>query len=128
MSQSIHTSVIVPSFNRPESLSACLAAVLAQKDDELFEVVVVDDGSRVPPRVSRGLKQVRRSGRSTGLMPQVAFVMFAAACTGAAGEMLGYLFGTKESHVRERTDVELDRYSYVRNADRKTVRKGDPDF
>ncbi len=48
MSQSIHTSVIVPSFNRPESLSNCLAAVLAQRDDELFEVVVVDDGSRVP--------------------------------------------------------------------------------
>jgi glycosyltransferase involved in cell wall biosynthesis len=44
----VDTSVIIPSYNRPEQLAACLEAVVAQEDDAPFEVVVVDDGSRVP--------------------------------------------------------------------------------
>jgi glycosyltransferase involved in cell wall biosynthesis len=48
MSGPVHTSVIIPSFNRPHQLAACLEAVVAQQDAYPFEVVVVDDGSRVP--------------------------------------------------------------------------------
>ena len=43
-------SIIVPSYNRPRRLAACLAA-LARIDypGYRFEVVVVDDGSELPP-------------------------------------------------------------------------------
>lgn len=42
-------SVIIPTFNRPDKLSACLGA-LAKLDypRNRFEVVVVDDGSPTP--------------------------------------------------------------------------------
>ncbi len=41
-------SVIIPTHNRPERLSACLAALATQTfDRSRFEVVVVDDGSDV---------------------------------------------------------------------------------
>lgn len=45
--QDIDTSVIVPSFNRPERLARCLESLMAQ-DWDSFEVVVVDDGSATP--------------------------------------------------------------------------------
>lgn len=48
MSKSVTTSVIIPSYNRPDQLASCLEAVVAQEDDAPFEVVVVDDGSREP--------------------------------------------------------------------------------
>lgn len=43
-------SIIVPAYERPGNLDACLGA-LAQLDypRDLFEVIVVDDGSRVAP-------------------------------------------------------------------------------
>ena len=40
-------SVVIPSYNRPDRLAECLAALLADPD-EGFEIVVVDDGSPVP--------------------------------------------------------------------------------
>ena len=44
-------SVIVPTFQRPEELTHCLAALAAQQlARNRFEVVVVDDGSVEPPR------------------------------------------------------------------------------
>lgn len=44
-------SVIVPTFRRRESLASCLRALAAQEvDRDRFEVVVVDDGSALPPR------------------------------------------------------------------------------
>jgi glycosyltransferase involved in cell wall biosynthesis len=43
-------SVIIPHLNQPDSLEACLCSLDAQSlDRELFEVVVVDNGSSVPP-------------------------------------------------------------------------------
>lgn len=44
-------SVVVPTYNRAASLEACLAA-LAKQDvpRDTYEVIVVDDGSRTPPR------------------------------------------------------------------------------
>jgi len=42
-------SVIIPSYNRPDHLAACLESVAALRyPPALFEVVVVDDGGRVP--------------------------------------------------------------------------------
>jgi len=44
-------SVVIPTYNRGASLEACLAA-LANQDAprDSYEVIVVDDGSRTPPR------------------------------------------------------------------------------
>lgn len=41
------STVVLPSYDRPEALRACLAALAAQ-DDRDHEVVVVDDGSAQP--------------------------------------------------------------------------------
>lgn len=44
-------SVVVPTYNRPEGLGRCLAALAAQDyPRERFEVVVVDDGGAIPAR------------------------------------------------------------------------------
>ena len=43
----VEATVIIPSFERPERLRACLASLLDDPDDA-FEVLVVDDGSRAP--------------------------------------------------------------------------------
>jgi GT2 family glycosyltransferase len=44
-------SVIVPTYQRPGALARCLDALGAQTlDRECFEVIVLDDGSREPPR------------------------------------------------------------------------------
>jgi GT2 family glycosyltransferase len=44
-------SVVVPSYERPAQLEACLKAMAAQRlAREDFEVIVVDDGSACPPR------------------------------------------------------------------------------
>jgi GT2 family glycosyltransferase len=48
MPGTVDTSVIIPSYNRPQQLAVCLEAVVAQQDDRPFEIVVVDDGSRMP--------------------------------------------------------------------------------
>lgn len=45
-------SVIIPHFNTPELLVKCLQAVAAQQlDDGWFEIIVVDNGSRLPMRL-----------------------------------------------------------------------------
>ena len=44
-------SVVIPSFQRPHQLDACLAALADQRLSVTeFEVIVVDDGSAAPPR------------------------------------------------------------------------------
>jgi glycosyltransferase involved in cell wall biosynthesis len=43
-------SVIIPHLNQPDGLEACLCSLDAQSlDRDLFEVIVVDNGSAVPP-------------------------------------------------------------------------------
>jgi GT2 family glycosyltransferase len=61
-------TVIVPTYRRPRQLQACLEALAAQRLDEPWEVVVVDDGSPEPPdhRVeslvaARGWRLVRQA-------------------------------------------------------------------
>ena len=44
---SVGASVVVPSYDRPEQLQECLRALAAQ-DHHTFEVIIVDDGSKVP--------------------------------------------------------------------------------
>lgn len=43
-------SIVIPTYNRPDQLAACLES-LTRLDcpRHLFEVIVVDDGSRIPP-------------------------------------------------------------------------------
>jgi glycosyltransferase involved in cell wall biosynthesis len=55
-------SIVVPTYNRPERLAACLAA-LAHLDypRDRFAAIVVDDGSARPGRAaSRGRARSRR--------------------------------------------------------------------
>jgi GT2 family glycosyltransferase len=47
--QCVDLSIIIPTYNRPEQLAACLGALCRQDYSlERFEVIVVDDGSNVP--------------------------------------------------------------------------------
>ena len=43
----ISSTIVIPSYNRPDRLARCLEAIGAQEDQD-FEVVVVDDGSATP--------------------------------------------------------------------------------
>ena len=55
-------SVVIPSYERPRQLDACLRALSAQQyPTSAFEIIVVDDGSAQPPReiVSRFASNVR---------------------------------------------------------------------
>lgn len=50
---SLDVSVVVPTYDRPEQLGGCLAALARQDvDRDRFEVVVVDDGSPTSPRAA----------------------------------------------------------------------------
>lgn len=40
-------SLIIPTFNRPESLIRCLKSVTQMQCDGEFEVIVVDDGGNI---------------------------------------------------------------------------------
>jgi len=64
-------SIIVPTFNRPDHLRACLHA-LGQLDyaPDRFEIIVVDDGGRVdltqletPPALRQRLRWIRQSNK-----------------------------------------------------------------
>ncbi|HOT29135.1 MAG TPA: glycosyltransferase [Candidatus Ozemobacteraceae bacterium] len=41
----LQVSVVVPAFNRPETLAGCLEALAAQQTSRTWEVIVIDDGS-----------------------------------------------------------------------------------
>ncbi|QOY91113.1 glycosyltransferase family 2 protein [Paludibaculum fermentans] len=61
-------SVVITTWNRPDSLAQCLDALAAQVyPPEAFEVVVVDDGSPTP----LDERAVQRSGRNVRLVRQV---------------------------------------------------------
>jgi glycosyltransferase involved in cell wall biosynthesis len=70
-------SVIVPTFDRPEAIERCIAALLAQRTEHAFEIVVVDNhphsgstaacAARFPsvrfiPEPTPGLSQARNTG------------------------------------------------------------------
>ena len=49
-SPSVRISVIIPHLNQPEGLRECLASIVSQSlPSDLFEVIVVDNGSRMMP-------------------------------------------------------------------------------
>ncbi|MDB2407375.1 hypothetical protein N9W17_02440 [Jannaschia sp.] len=76
----------------------------------------------IPPlRVGRAIREVIRSGRSRELLPWILPAMGLAACAGAIGEALGYMFGSPQSGHRARTEIELDRYSFVTDSDRQSA-------
>jgi glycosyltransferase involved in cell wall biosynthesis len=52
-------SIIINTFERPESLSRCLEALERQKNAEPFEVVVVDDGGRLDLKAIRRVWETR---------------------------------------------------------------------
>ncbi len=66
-------SVVINTYERPESLSRCLEALSRQKGADPFEVIVVDDGSRLDlkaierlwaDRLRFELVRIRHAGRS----------------------------------------------------------------
>ena len=61
-------TIIIPVYNAEDYLSRCLDSVLDQ-DMESYEVILVDDGARIPRRSSAtGIPlQIHASGRSTSL-------------------------------------------------------------
>ncbi len=69
-------------------------------------------------RLRRSLPYIRSTGRWNLLMPQIGLIMFAANCAGAVGEALGYATGNSDKATSERSKIELDRYSFVNEADR----------
>ena len=87
-------TVVVPTFNRTDSLEACLQALAAQDfPRDRFEVVVVDDGSAAPPR---GIVE-RLAGRlDVRLLEQANAGPAAARNAGAAAARGAYLAFTDD--------------------------------
>mgnify|MGYP002529872914 CR=1 FL=1 len=53
MSSHPRLSIVIPHLNEPDSLQRCLAALNAQRNPNIpFEIIVVDNGSRIPPRAA----------------------------------------------------------------------------
>lgn len=48
---SLSISVVIPTRDRPDDLSACLAALAASHSGAVSQVILVDDASRVPVRI-----------------------------------------------------------------------------
>ena len=74
-------------------------------------------------RLRRSVADIRRTGRSRELLPQIIPVMFFANVAGAIGEAMGYAFGDKLQHKVGRMEIELDRNAFVSEADRARAAK-----
>ncbi|MEM8630068.1 MAG: hypothetical protein AAGF74_02410 [Pseudomonadota bacterium] len=74
-------------------------------------------------RMGRSVWHIRRTGRTRELLPQILPVMLAANTCGAFGEALGYIFGDTEAMNADRMELELDRYAFVREEDRRKARE-----
>src|SRR3981189_987749 len=83
-------SVIIPHLNQPDDLEACLCSLGAQNlDHDLFEVIVVDNGSAVLPA-----EVVARHPGRTRLLQEARPGPGPARNTGAksaTGEILAFL-------------------------------------
>ena len=79
-------SVVIPSYDRPQALARCLAALEAQSlDRDRYEIVVVDDGTEPPLRVpafprvrllrqpNAGPAAARNHGAREARAPRLAF-------------------------------------------------------
>lgn len=89
-------SVIIPHLNQPEGLEACLCSLDAQSlDRDLFEVIVVDNGSAVAP------SDVVARHRGTRLLQEVRPGPGPARNVGAAasrGEVLAFIDADCRAH------------------------------
>lgn len=74
-------------------------------------------------RLRRSVADIRRTGRSRELLPQIIPVIFCANVGGAIGEAMGYAWGDRARHKVRRMAIELDRYAFVSEADRARVVK-----
>jgi len=127
-------SVVIPHLNQPEGLDACLASLACQTiDHEMFEVIVVDNGSVVAPdlvaaryRRTRVLREptpgpgpARNLGvrAATGDMvafidadcradPQWLAVAYRSLCSQPAGTILGGDVRIWREHDRGMTAIE----------------------
>jgi glycosyltransferase involved in cell wall biosynthesis len=82
-------SVVVPTYNRPRGLSACLAALAGQDYPRgRYEVIVVDDGSPTPPAGSHPGPEVVRFLRQPHAGPAAARNHGAAE---AGGDFLAFV-------------------------------------
>jgi hypothetical protein len=74
-------------------------------------------------RLRRSVADIRRTGRSRELLPQIIPVILCANVGGAVGEAMGYAFGDRALHKVQRMEIELDRYAFVSEADRARAAK-----
>jgi GT2 family glycosyltransferase len=81
----LNATVVVPTRNRPKELSRCLEALLRQRTERAYEVIVVDDGSASPltSQATAGVTVIRGEGngpaaaRNAGIArARGAFVLF----------------------------------------------------
>jgi glycosyltransferase involved in cell wall biosynthesis len=124
-------SVIIPHLNTPDSLRLCLASVVAQQLAADFEVIVVDNGSKLPidallaaefPGVrllverTAGPGPARNTGAAAALAPLLAFIdadciaapgwLAQAHAAAAAGEIAGGRISVAVADARHMTGVE----------------------
>jgi hypothetical protein len=72
-------------------------------------------------RLSRIIRDLKRTGRMGKLAPQIFFVIFPALVCGALGEAQGYLVGDAPETYADKLKIELDRYSYITEADAQAL-------
>ena len=84
-------SIIVPTFDRPETLTACVQAITKlDYPPDRFEVIIVDDGSPVP---IQPFDRNSRDGASITILHQINSGPASARNTGAKhakGEILAF--------------------------------------
>ena len=68
-------------------------------------------------RLVRILKEMRRAGRATQLLPQALALLIPGLVCGTAGEVIGYLFADSPSNVRIKSEAELNRARFQSSKD-----------
>lgn len=79
-------AVVVPTANRPQLLDRCLAALVGQRLDEPFEIVVADDGTSLLTREQAGRWRDRAADRGV----RVRYVATAGGRGPATARNLGW--------------------------------------
>ncbi len=69
-------------------------------------------------RLTRILKDIRRAGRASQLLPRALVIIVPALLCGAVGEAIGYLLGAGKELSAEKLPMELDRHAYLQEGDR----------
>ncbi|MDU8942183.1 glycosyltransferase [Ovoidimarina sediminis] len=121
-----HTQIsYLPALFRHEFISAMIFADARWKTQNwpVWKRAVYTLGAPAIPfvRVGRSLRDIRRTGRGPEMSVLVLPTMVLSAGVSAMGEAIGYVFGAGRRAIDYRTAVELDRYSYTTEADRKQL-------